>query len=252
MALTSPDYSYLGSGEIHLRKRGAAKPFRGIGNCSAFSFSPQTNRVTLMDSTQPGGGTRNSVERVTEVQISFTMHDFSAANFADVLRGTASVIVAGNVADELVVAYKDGVTPLANIASDITGVKGAAAGGAAYEKGKDWDIKSGALYIPADSTIAAPVDGAPNLKVTYANTASERMQALVNPSEEYELLFIGTNEANSGKRVRAQAYRVSGGVIGELALIGEQYGGGTVTGTLSRDTSKPAGVSQYFTWDAEK
>ncbi|KAB7767627.1 hypothetical protein [Xanthomonas maliensis] len=251
MPITSPDYSYLGSGELHLRKRGAAKPFRGVGNCSAFSFSPQTNRINLLDSTQPGGGNRNSVDRITEVQVSFTMHDFSAENFADVLRGSATSIVAGNVADEAVVAYKDGVTPLTNLAAEITGVK-PATGDAVYEKGRDWDIKNGALYVPADSTIAAPEDGTANIKVTYSFGAAERLQALVNPNEEYELLFLGFNEARSGKKVRAQAYRVSGGVIGELALIGEQYGAGTVTGTLSKDTSKPAGVSQYFTWDAEK
>ncbi|ASK90533.1 hypothetical protein KWH04_16535 [Xanthomonas campestris pv. trichodesmae] len=251
MPINSPDYSYLGSGELHLRKRGAAKPFRGVGNCSAFSFSPQTNRINLLDSTQPGGGNRNSVDRITEVQVSFTMHDFSAENFADVLRGTATTIVAGNAADEAVVAYKDGVTPLANLAADITAVK-PVTGDAVYEKGKDWDIKNGALYVPADSKITVPADGAANIKVTYSFGAAERLQALVNPNEEYELLFLGFNEARSGKKVRAQAYRVSGGVIGELALIGEQYGAGTVTGTLSKDTSKPAGVSQYFTWDAEK
>ncbi|UXA48530.1 hypothetical protein M0D44_20010 [Xanthomonas prunicola] len=251
MPINSPDYSYLGSGEIHLRKRGAAKPFRGIGNCSAFSFAPQTNRINLLDNTQPGGGNRNSVDRVTEVQVSFTMHDFSADNFADVLRGTATTIVAGAAVDELVVAYKDGVTPLLNLATDITAVK-PATGSTAFEKGKDWDIKNGALYLPADSAIVDPVSGAPNIKVSYAYGAAERLQALVNPNEEYELLFLGFNEARSGKKVRAQAYRVSGGVIGEMALIGEQYGAGTVTGTINKDTSKPAGVSQYFTWDAEK
>ncbi|UYK82313.1 hypothetical protein NG829_08485 [Xanthomonas sacchari] len=251
MPLTSPDYSYLGSGEIHLRKRGAAKAFRGIGNCSAFSFAPQTNRINLLDSTQPGGGNRNSVDRITEVQVSFTMHDFSAENFADVLRGTATNIVAGSAVDELVVAYKDGVTPLLNLATEITAVK-PATGSTSYVKGDDWDIKNGALYIPAGSSITEPVAAAANLKVSYAYGAAERLQALVNPNEEYELLFLGFNEARSGKKVRAQAYRVSGGVIGELALIGEQHGAGTVTGTLSKDTSKPAGVSQYFTWDAEK
>ncbi|MFC6838617.1 hypothetical protein [Xanthomonas theicola] len=251
MALNSPDYSYLGSGEIHLRKRGAPKPFRGIGNCSAFSFSPQTNRINLLDSTQPGGGNRNSVDRITEVQVSFTMHDFSAENFADVLRGTATNIIAGNAVDEPVVAYKDGVTPLLNLATEITAVK-PASGSTTYAKGDDWDIKNGALYIPAGSSITEPASGASNLKVSYSFGAAERLQALVNPNEEYELLFLGFNEARSGKKVRAQAYRVSGGVIGELALIGEQHGAGTVTGTINKDTSKPAGVSQYFTWDAEK
>jgi len=251
MSLIAPDYSYLGAGELHLRKKGAAVAFRSIGNCSAFSFSPQTNTITLADSTQPGGGTRNSVDRVTEVQYSFTMHDFDTDNFADVLRGNSEAIVAGTAVDEPVVAYAGGVTPLAHIAAEITDVK-SVDGADTYVKGVDWDIKNGALYVYADGDIPPPVGGAANAEVSYSYGAAKRLQALVNPNEDYELLFLGFNEARSGKKVRAHAYQASGGVIGELAMIADQYGAGQVNGRLSKDTSRPPGLSQYFTWEAEE
>ena len=251
MSLNAPDYSYLGSGEVHLRKKGAAAPFRSIGNCSAFSFSPQTNDIDLADSTAPGGGTRNSVQRVTGVQYSFTMTDFSVDNFADVLRGTMETIVAGTATSEDAVAYLGGVTPLAYIATAITSVK-SQDGITTYVAGTDYDLKNGALYVYEDGDIPAPVSGAANIKVTYTYGAAKKLQALVNPAEDYELLFLGYNEARSGKQVRAHAFKLSGGALGELSMIADQHGSGTVTGKLSKDTSRQAGKSQYFEWEAQE
>lgn len=251
MPLIAPDYSFLGAGELHVRKKRSNLPFRSVGNCSAFSFSPQTNRLTLPDGMNPGGGTRNAVDRVTEVQFSFTMHDFSTENFADVLRGNTEVITAGNAIDEQAVAYKGGVTPLSRIAKSITAVK-SVAGAIEYEQGVDWDEKNGALYVHAEGAIPDPVNGQPNVAVSYAYGAAKRLQALVNPNEDYELLFLGFNEARSGTRVRAHAFKASGGVISELAMLADQYGAGQVQGTLSRDTTRPVGLSQYFTWEQEE
>ena len=62
------------------------------------------------------------------------------------------------------------------------------------------------------------------------------------------MLFTGLNEARSGKAVRVRAHKVSGGVLAQFAVIGQDYGAGEVTGKLQKDTSKTgAGVSQYFT-----
>ena len=60
------DYSYLGSGIILIREWGSNAAFAEIGNCSAFSVSPQVNNLTLADFTNPGGGIQNRVDRVTD------------------------------------------------------------------------------------------------------------------------------------------------------------------------------------------
>ena len=244
------DHSYLGSGKLLIREYGSATPFVEVGNCSALTFSPQTNKIALADHTQPGGGERNSVERLTGVEMSYTFHDFAKENFAIALRGTSTNVIAGTVTDEDVVAYKGGFTPLAKIASGITTVKGAS-GSTTYTVGTDYVFQDGGIYIPAGSSIPAPVAGAANIKVTYTNAAQSVVQALVLTARQYEMLFLGLDEAQSGKRVRVRAHKVSGGVMQQMGLIGEEYGQGEVPGSLQTDTSKGVGLSKYFTWEAE-
>ncbi|MCC7096170.1 MAG: hypothetical protein IT472_03200 [Thermomonas sp.] len=249
--IPSTDYSYLGSGSILIREFGSAAPLVTLGNCSELKFSPQEDVKTLMDSTQPGGNKRNEVRRLTGVDMSFTFHDFSAANFAIGLRSSASDIAAGTVPAEEAVAYKGGYTKLAKIAATITKVE-PAGGGAAYTVGTDYELRDGMLYLPSTSTIPAPVSGAVNVNVTYTNVAQSKVEALVASNKQYELVFVGLNEAQSGKRVRVHAYKVSGGVLQEMALIGDDFGAGQVNGALLPDGSRTgAGISQYFTFETE-
>lgn len=242
------DFSYLGSGKVLMREFGAAVPFDEVGNVSSLNFSPQTNSITLADHTKPGGGTRNRVDRVTEVQMAYTFHDFAAENFARALRGTVTAITAGTATDEALAAYKGGFTPLAKPASSITSVRGAT-GSTAYAAGTDYELRDGGIYIPAGSTITDPVSGAANIRVTYAYGAGKRVEALTTSQKNYEVLFLGLNEARSGKPVRVHAHKVSGGVMAQLGLIGDEYGAGEVTGALLADTTKGVGLSQYFTVD---
>lgn len=244
------DQSYLGSGQFLLREYGAAAPFVEVGNCSALTLSPQTEKKTLADHTAPGGGVRNEVERLTGVEMAYTFHDFAPENFVRALRGTTAAVAAGTVADEEVVAYKGGYTPLSRIASGITAVK-IASGATTYAEGTDYVFQNGGIFIPATSTIANPVAGAANIKVSYTNLAQTKVQALVNPAKQYEGLFLGLNEAQSGKAVRITVHKLSGGLLQQLGLIGDDYGQGEVTGSLMSDTSKGAGLSKYFTVEQE-
>ena len=244
------DQSYLGSGKFLIREFGAAAPFVEVGNCSAVTLSPQTERKTLVDYTAPGGGERNGVERLTGVEMAYIGHDFSPENFARVLRGTATSVVAGNVSDEEVVAYKGGYVPLSKLATSITSVKDPT-GVTTYDAGDDYVFQDGGLFIPPDSSIAAPVSGAANIKVSYANSAQVKVQALVNPAKQYQALFLGLNEAQSGKLVRISIHKMSGGLMQQLGLISDDYGQFEVTGSLQTDTSKGAGLSKYFTVEQE-
>lgn len=245
------DYSYIGSGNILIREVDAAAPFVEVGNCSALDFSPQENVLQQQDHTRPGGGLRNQVRRVTGVDLSYTFLDFSPENFARGLRAAIESITAGTATDEEVVAYVGGYTPLAKIATAITTVE-PAGGGTAYVAGTDYELRDGQLYVPEDSDIVDPVSGAANIQVTYTYAAQKKVQALVNPNKQYELLFLGLNEAQSGKRVRVHAHRVSGGVLQQMSMLGEEYGAGQVGGALLADPSKTGqGVSQYFTVEME-
>lgn len=246
------DYSYLGSGKIHFREYQAAAPFTEAGNCSALTFSPQTTSLELPNYTEPGGGIQNEVSRMTGVEMAYTFHDFSPENFARALRGISTPAVAGTATDETVVAYKGGFTPTARIPIAITTVE-PVGGGTAYDVGDDYEFRNGGIFIPSTSSIPAPVSGAANIQVTYSYAAQDKVQALVNPAKQYEVLFTGLNEARSGKAVRIHAFKLSGGVLAQFAALGEEYGAGEVTGKLLLDGTKVGdGISKYFTVEIVK
>lgn len=243
--MTMKDHSYLGSGKVLAREYGVPGPFVDVGNCSALTLSPQTNAITLADHTQPGGGERNRVDRLTGVDIAYTFHDFAPENLARALRGTVTNVIAGNAVDESVVAYKGGLTPLLRIAKEITSVK-PATGSSTYVAGTDYELQDGALFIPNGSSIVDPVSGAANVKVSYAYNAQSVVQPIVTAAKQYQLLFLGLNEAQSGKAVRILAHKVSGGVMAQFSAIGDEHGAGEVTGALQSDGAKGVGLSRYF------
>lgn len=241
------DYSYLGAGQAYLREYGSAAPFLPVGNASAVNFGVTENAITLQDFTQPGGGTYNEVKRVESVDVNMTLHDLSPANLAMAFFGTTTALVAGTATAEAVVAYKGGFTPLANVPSAITTVTGPG-GTPAYVEGTDFEFREGGLHIPATSTIPAPVAGAANLAVTYEYLAQDTVQALTQSAKDYEMLFVGLNEARSGKPARVQAYRVKFGPAQALALVSaDEHASLEISGKVQADTSKTGvGVSRYF------
>ncbi|MCH6484243.1 hypothetical protein MMG85_11810 [Pseudoxanthomonas sp. LH2527] len=243
--MEEPDYSYVGSGHILIKEFGAAAPFLPIGNCSVFNLAPQVNTLQLQDFTNPGGGIRNRIDRVNDVQFSLTFHDFNGENFARFLRGTSTKVVSGNASAEAVVGYKGGWVPLAKIAKTITSVE-PVGGGTPYDAGDDYVLDNGGLYIPATSAITDPVAGAANFEVDYTYDAHTVTEAMVNAAKQYTMVLSGLNEARSGKPVRVTAHKVSGGVLATLGLLGEDYGAGEVSGSLLSDTSKGAGLSKFF------
>lgn len=248
------DYSYLGSGIVLIREWNSKEPFVEVGNVSAFAIAPQTNTIELADNQNPGGGTANSVDRVTGYNLNYTFHDFNPANFARATRGKATSIAAGTVIDEPVLAVPGSFVPLSRLASEVTTVK-PVTGATTYEAGKDYRFERGMLYIPAGSTIAAPsAAGTPNIKVTYKNADLGHVEAAVTSQKFYEIQFYGANEARGGKMVRVAAHKVSGGVIESMGLIGNEFGAGSVPGKLLKDNAKATGqdISAYFYWQQEK
>ena len=247
------DYSYLGSGIVLIREWNSGLPFEEVGNVSAFAVAPQSTTVELADYQNPGGGVANSVDRVTGYNLSYTFHDFNAANFARVTRGKATDVAAATVTDEVATAVVGAYVPLSRIASEITDVK-PSTGSTAYQAGRDYRLERGMLFIPAGSTIPAPAAGAPNVKVTFKHAALGQVEAAITSQKYYEMQFIGANEARGGKMVRLVCHKVSGGVIESMGLIGNEFGSGSVPGKLVKDVAKAMGPdkSAYFYWQQEK
>lgn len=240
------DYSYIGSGRILARKRGAAAPFRELGNCSALTLGVEQETKKLRDFRSTGGGTYNQVDRITGVTLAVTAHDLSPENIALALYGTTEAVAAGTNTNEPQVAYAGGYVVLEDQASAITSVL-PPVGTTPYAAGTDYIFQHGALFIPAGSTIPAPSSPTtPNIRVTYATKKGDMIQALTASAEELELVFLGLNEADSGSETTVKVWRAKFGPAQSIPLIGDDYAALEMSGAALADSSKTGGASQYF------
>lgn len=240
------DYSYLGAGKAYLREFGSAAPFIEVGNASAVAMAVAEQAITLKDHTQPGGGTYNEVKRIESVDVNMTLHDLSPDNLARAFLGEASAITAGTATAEDVVAYPGGFTPLLHIPTAITAVTGPSAS-PPYVEGEDFDFVDGGIMVYEDGDIPAPVDGAPNIEVTYTYPLQDKVEALTVSAKDWEMVFVGLNEARSGKVVRVQAHRIKFGPAQALALVSaDEHAALEVSGKLQQDSTQAAGLSRYW------
>lgn len=233
---------YLGSGQVYARIAGAAVALLAIGNCSEFEPMVKENKQTMKDYTKPGGGTYASVSRIDTVSIKFKVHDLNATNVARAIFGAQASVAAGAVVDEPVLAYIGGLSALVHVNPTSLAVKNSA-GTTTYLDGKDYEVKGGGILILAGGTIT----DAQALKVSYSYTDYSRIEAMTSGAVTLELHFEGLNEADSGKPVVGDFYRVQLSPTKVLALLGDKFAELDMEGEVLKDQSKTgAGISQYF------
>lgn len=245
------DFSYLGSGIVLIREWNTNARFDEIGNTSVFSINPETNTIQLPDYQNPGGGIQSRVDRVTDYVLNMTFHSLNSANLARHLRGSASTVSAGSIAAEPHFAYRGAYVPLKYPALAVASVE-PAGGGTPYVVGDDYIVDRGMLYIPATSAITNATSAA-NIEVDYSHAEIGHVEAGTTAQKFYEVQLHASNEARSGKRVNAVCHRVSGGMLESLSLLGDEFVGMSVAGSLTADASKAltAAHSRYFYWNQE-
>lgn len=234
------DYSYLGVGKIYMRIAGASAALIEIGNASQLDLTPVSDQKELVDFTALGGGLQNSVQRVKSVDMSFIAHDLSPDNIARGLWGGVTPITTAAVTAEAVTARKGGLVRLANVASAVTAVK---KGVTTFVAGTDYEVRAGGIFIYTTGAIVE----ADALTVDYTKADADVVEAFVNSSKEYEIVFEGLNEARSGKAVITDIYRVRLSAAKKISLIGADYAALEITGKVLKDSTKVGtGISQYF------
>jgi hypothetical protein len=239
------EYSFIGKGEVFMRIKGAASKLRPVGNVTELNIAINEDEKSLQDFQNAGGGKVNSLRRVQDAQVSMAMSDFQSENIGLAVFGNASAIVAGSVTGESVTGYLDGLIRLANVGPSSVVLTSDPAG-TTYTEGVDYDIKTAGLYVPPGATFA----DAAALLVDYDYGAQQVVEALMNSAQDYELVFSGLNEAQSGKAVVVDLHRVKFGATSGLPLIGDDFGSLPLTGEALKDTTKGAGESAFFKWTA--
>lgn len=235
-------YPYLGSGIIYARVAGAAAARIPVGNASELVVEVKENKVKLQDFSKPGGGTYSSVSRIDSVTAKMKLHDLNKTNVARAIFGTASEVEGDTVTDEVVTAYKGGLTTLAHIEPTDVEVTNSD-DTATYVEGTDYEVRAGGIYIiPAGS-----ITEAQSLKVSYTFLDYDKVEAMTSGALVLELHFEGLNEANSGKPVILDIFRAQLSPTKALSLLGDKFADLDLEAEVLKDPTKVgAGISQYF------
>lgn len=233
---------YLGSGTVYARIAGAAAALLAIGNCSVLEPNVKEDKKTLKDYTKAGGGTYASVSRIDSVTVKLKMHDLNKTNVARAVFGTEAAVTGAAVIDEVVTAYKGGLTPLAHINPTSVVVTNSGAS-TTYVAGTDYEVHGGGILI----LDAGAITDGQSLKVDYSFADYNKVEAMTTGAVILELHFEGLNEADSGKPVILDIYRAQLSPTKALSLLGDNFADLDLEAEVLKDPSKTGtGISQYF------
>jgi hypothetical protein len=243
--MTQKSYSYIGKGKVYLRSTsgGGAMP---VGNCSELTLGVETNAITQPDYTTPGGGNANEVQRVSDVTLAMTMLELRPENLEIALRGTVAVVSGATVTDERGVAYNGGLVALdfipdQAVAPVVTQDPDGTPVVATVDV--DYEVSSAGIVI-IDGGIFSDGDV---VGVDYTKDGSSVVEAMTTSGDEYELIFDGLNEAETGKAVVVRVHRVKWSPTSGLGFIGDDFGELPLEGSVLVDSTKVgASISRYF------
>jgi len=233
------DQSYIGKGKVYIEPVGGVMRF--LSNASSMQLAISEEEKKLLDYTQMGGGTRNSLSRISEIKINFDLTDISPENLALALSGTVDDVAAGVVTSEQVTAVVGAVSPLAYIGATSVVVKDETET-ETFVAGTDYEV-TGAGIVALEGGMIQTGD---KLVVSYSYGAQKAVEALTDAAREYRIVFDGLNEAQSGSPRVVEFYRIKFSPTSGLGYIGDDFDTLSLSATVLRDTTKPAGKSAYF------
>lgn len=242
MSLEQINEAYIGSGIIYVNGR-------DVGNCENVNFAID-QETKSQKNYRGGGGNFASRTSISSVKLSMTLLNFSNANLALALRGTVSVVEAGTVIDETVVAVLGGLAETVKMidtsdAANTVTVTGPS-GTPTYDAGVDYEVTAAGLKILETGSITE----AEELTVGYANRGTNVLQALVDSGAEVRVVLDGVND-DSGKPYIVRVHRWKPSPTSGLDLISEDYASFPVEGeVLADETIKAAGKSKFFMREA--
>lgn len=233
---------YIGSGKIYARVAGSAVALAEIGNVSKLELGVEEETKEMQDYTKPGGGVYASVSRIKNIIVAMTLHDLNKENLARVIFGTPSTVAGSTITDEAHTAYKGGLVRLAHPEPTSVTVTNTGAT-VTYTVDVDYEVRKEGIYI-LDGFTGSDASG---IEVSYTYAGYDVVEALTSSAVTLEMSFGGLNEADSGKPVVVDLYKVKIGAATNLSLIGDDFAGLEVEGKLQADTTKTgAGISQYY------
>lgn len=246
---------YKASGKIYLRNKSLAnQPFLHIGNASAV-INTEVEETTVPDFTNVAGGNACVDKIINKVTLGLNIYDFKAANLAKAVQGANAVGDDSAITDELIRAFADELIPTAKlIDTTVNPVVTNQAGSTTYVKDTDYTVEDAGIRVIAGSSLATAVaagNGTPKsilLKIDYTPKSHDVVEALIRAGDQYEVLMITQNRANSGKFGRWNLYAVDFGPTASLNVVQREFANFELLGEVVSDSTRGDGTteSSYF------
>ncbi len=228
-------------GKIYAAPYGSAAPMVPIGNVLEAGTEQSEDVEKQDDMTQLGGGTHAEIRRVTGVKFSAKLADLNVVNLARAILGTVSPQDAGTVTDVAGVARLGGLIPLPHVSVSTLVVK---KGATVVPAAGNYDLLPEGIWVRADAADLTELDA---ITYSYAYADQVVIEALTAKTPELVLRFGGLNEADSGRPVIVDMWRVSQGVTKQLTLLKKGFGALDIEGEVLQDPTKTGvGISKYM------
>lgn len=240
-------YSYLGKGMIYMRNRTKGGGLMPVGNCSSLQLAVETNTITQPDYTSPGGGNANEIQRASNVGLNMTMLELRPENLAMAVRGNVQSVAGATVPEETHTAYPGALVPFDHIPNPdepvTVTIKPDGGPDISAEAGTHFDRTRAGIVMLTHEAVTPGV----KIEVSYKSLNSDIIEAMTNAGDEYELVFDGLNEAESGRPVVVTAHRVKYSPTSGLDFISDEFGELPLEGSVLSDPGiTGAGLSQFF------
>lgn len=245
------------SGKIFIKNLGiAAQPFLPIGNAQAELTTTETEQ-TQPDFTNPAGGNACSFKEIDQVGLALTIYDFRPENLNRAVLGDLAAANATAILDEAVTIFNDGALIAATRVVDTAAATTLTVGATTYVEDTDYSVSPAGFIVIAGSALDTAVNaGAGTPKsisglFDYVPQLGNVVEALRQSSGSYALKIEGLNKADSNKAEVWTIHKVLIGPTGSFTIISREFGSFTMNGSITADTSQPAGKSQYFKIEVE-
>lgn len=228
-------------GKLYATVYGSAAGLTPVGNVLE-ATTEQSESVEKQEDMQIlGGGTHGEIRRVTGVALKLKIADLNIVNLARGVLGTVSPEDAGTVTDVDYVARLGALIPLPHInVSGLVLKKGATTVPAAG----NYELLPEGIWVRADAAGLVESDA---IKVSYSFADQVVIEALTTKAPELTFRLGGLNEADGGRPVVVDLWRVSQGITKQLTLIKKGFAPLDVEGEVLQDPTKTGvGISKYM------
>lgn len=236
---------YFGQGKLWIAEilaSGALGPWVWVGDVSELSGQGSETPVQHRESFSGTNALVREFSRELGMAWSATLHQLDVDNVGRFTRSKMSETIGGTVTgEELPNPVEDGdLITLDNmnvsdlvLTDSLTPTPATLVRGTHYEYDVFGDIEI--LELP---TTPAPTQP---LLAAYSHGATKQAALLAGSRKNYALKYKGINLAENEAHILVELYKVSAGLLQQLALItsGNQLAGSPVTFTTLLDTSKP-------------